>query len=510
MNKSYLIQQLSDGWLDQLLATTSTIPTPAPLNNILSVMRKSAKCVVTETEYIDKDYQDELSAFYCKSFKNYLHRCYRLHFFSEDISTSLDPIDLSQYKECYLGFSILRPQDLRKVGRTVLSPLINSGDSVFVTCHARFRAHILGTMFEVDGMPFLQQDSQVGACAQAALWMVARYMSGRYGHREYLPSEINQLAYIGKTPGRPLPGDRGLTLAQILNALLSMGYSAEIYCADESLNLCAPHVDRAFPIVDAEAEVTTARQWRMKLADIVYRYIESGLPVLLCTANHAVVAIGHTYDPNASGEVHIQRIPSFIAHNDNTGPYIDVPIQKEAAVCFAKIEAAIVLAPREVTLRGEEAEDIVSDHIYGLLEKESFRKSIIAQNSCYEEWIKHLEFRTYLRPSVEFQQDLRACIGNPSSDYSSDVARRLLNLDYPKFIWVSEISSSSLLNHKSRHERKCLGRIVVDSTAPSGTKCIIAVHFADLLFLHNRQLSHTEPSIIPFPKTTPFKHKLWT
>src|SRR6185503_9327187 len=59
-----------------------------PLESIIDALSKppyECKSVIVESDYVDKDYQDEHAAFYCKAFKKYPPRCVRLHFFGQTI-----------------------------------------------------------------------------------------------------------------------------------------------------------------------------------------------------------------------------------------------------------------------------------------------------------------------------------------------------------------------------------------------------------------------------------------
>ncbi|MEA1926984.1 MAG: hypothetical protein U9N73_02165, partial [Candidatus Auribacterota bacterium] len=182
-----------------------------PLETILTQLQQSplsCKTAIFEYNYVDKDYQDEFSTFYSKTFKRYPHRCTRLHFFSADIPKGTR-IHFGKYQKDYLGFIVLRPTDLNRVGRTILKPPLIDENCEFINCLAPFEAHILGEKFRINAMPFIQQDTQVGACAQAAIWMLARYMSHRFGYREYYPGEINQLAKSTIAWGRHLPAESG-------------------------------------------------------------------------------------------------------------------------------------------------------------------------------------------------------------------------------------------------------------------------------------------------------------
>lgn len=245
-----------------------------PVNMILTQVMNApllCKTAVFEYDYVDEDYQDEFAAFYSKSFKRYKHRCTRLHFFSSDISPRTRT-SFAKHRKSYLGFMVLRPTDLQRVGRTIIKPPLQSPHTQFVTCQATFDAHIYGESFSINAMPFVQQDTQVGACAQASLWMLARYMSKRFGCREYLPSEINELAKSNMALGRSLPAESGLTAIQILDALQGMGFPAVMYMRD-NVDRCAKHIETAFPIRGSnEQEVNESKslQRTAKLADIVY------------------------------------------------------------------------------------------------------------------------------------------------------------------------------------------------------------------------------------------------
>src|SRR5437870_3458488 len=89
---------------------------PAPL---------ACRTVVFESDYVDMDYQDEFAAYYSKAFKDYKQRCCRLHFFSSTIPESKQP-DFAPYKDSYLGFIVIRPIDLHRMGRTILRPTVTN------------------------------------------------------------------------------------------------------------------------------------------------------------------------------------------------------------------------------------------------------------------------------------------------------------------------------------------------------------------------------------------------
>jgi hypothetical protein len=490
-----------------------------PVGTILNQLKNSptpCQTAVFEHDYVDEDYQDEFAAFYSKTFKRYPHRCTRIHFFRQAIS-SRTRTDYRRYRNGYLGFVILRPTDLQRVGRTILVPPIKSSDSQFITCQAPFQAHIYGNEFVVKAMPFIQQDTQVGACAQASLWMLARYMSERFHCREFLPSEINALAKANMALGRSLPAENGLTTIQMLDALQGMGFPAVGYMR-ENMDPCSHHIEAAFPIqgnTGAKKRQALELQRTAKLADIAYRYIESGLPVILGTADHAIVAVGHSYDHSVmNATVAIQRIPSFFINNDNTGPYQEMPLftRNVKQLSFLDVRTIITVAPAEVTLKGEEAEWMAMECARHFLDEQpdpkkpnKFKDILAGVRPEFGPWFKQLECRTYLMRSVDLQREIR--MNMKRKNILRTVGEKLIVLDYPKYVWITEISSPSLLNHQSMADRQCLGCVIVDSTAPARTAGVIAMHFADFFLAQDRD-NPSEADRKVFLSSTPFKHRL--
>jgi hypothetical protein len=498
----------------------NTSPIEATLN-ALGKAPLGCKTAVFESDYVDKDYQDEFSAYYSKSFKVYGTRCTRVHFFSRAFPKK-NALDFANYPtDSYLGFIILRPTDLQRMGRTILKPTVTEPDCEFITCQTEYCANVLGIPFKIKGMPFMQQDTQVGACAQASLWMLARYMSRRFNYREYLPAEINQFAKSHSALGRQLPAEKGLTVAQMLDALQGMGFSAISY-VKEFMDDYSEHLNSIFPF---PKNCKTKREEKLrnlnrtaKLADIAYRYIESGLPVIITTPGHAIVGIGHSYDFDKFAKQAIQRIPSFIVHNDAVGPYLTMPILSKdphlTSNSFLEADGIIVVTPNEATLCGEDAEDLARGVLNEVLDEKSrtlkgkqFKDDLIAMRQDFRSLFRNFEYRTYLMSSVEFQRDLRRDI--EAGGLARKVGLRLLRLDYPKFVWITEVSCAALLRHQNKKERKCLGRIIVDSTAPRKTNGVIALHFADAFVVYDRQNKAKDYWSIEL-NSTPIVHKFMT
>lgn len=478
------------------------------LDSIISHLKslpRHCQTVVEESDYIDKDYQDEFAAFYSKAFRNYSARCTRYHFFSAHLSKR-DLHSIDRFKDAYLGFMVLRPTSQQQIGRTALSQPSTTIDHRYTHCLAQFSAHIFGHELVVAAMPFAQQETQVGACAHVSLWMVARYMSSRFGDRQFFPSQINALAKAKTSWGRTFPADRGLDQLQILDALQGMGYPAEIYTPDNIVKF-PEHIEdiikRPLPKTRRRKLIST-----ITMADIAYRYIESRLPVIFLTDHHAFVGIGHTLITPRKIGASIQRISSFISHNDAVGPYQEVPLwkQKRGTTSFNKIEGVITLIPPEATLRGEDAESKAWEVIEQLFHKgwKGIRLLFSERRDLARWWRDKLLLRTYLIRSVDWQSDLIRQRERKHLD--PDVCRRLIELDYPKYIWVTEVTSNALQHDKKAGDRTCLGCVVQDSTAPPLGLTTLAAFFWDALTVFDIANAHSplRQRTTPFRNSTPF------
>jgi len=446
------------------------------------------KTVIFEDDYIDRDFFSEFSSFYSRCFKSYPSRCLRLHFLNVEMPSEADVS--SSPKESYLGFAVLRPTESNSLGRTIILPPSTNQGVNFITCTASFSATILGEEFKVQGMPFIQQDTQVGSCAHAALWMLARYMAKHFHFRDFLPGEINSLAKAHIQLGREYPSDKdGLTVAQMLDALRGMGFEPTHYEKSALKSSTDGSAGRDFmdcpaSLVDEEAE---DRIYTKRLAEIAYRYIESKLPVIFNLKDHAIVAIGHSYEWNVlqPSIATIDRIPSFFVHDDGVAPYIELPILAKnplTGVGFSDVKSIIAVTPKSASLSAEDAEARARIAI------QQFRNVVEAVTDAHNSQFpenNRLEFRTYLLPSIHFQQLLRR--QSSSGVFHQEAARRLIQVDYPRFVWITEVTTSDLLRDPDKLRRQCLGRVIMDSTASKKANSIIAIHFQDVLVVKDRQ-----------------------
>jgi len=285
---------------------------PAPWAVLDYVLRRGCRTVIVEREYIDRDHSRAYARFYARSFRDLDKRATRLHFFARPIRrASLSSLAQPLTAASYMGFCVLRPLRVRRIGRTVLRPDPIDPESEFPITTGRFHVNVGGSHLEVRGAAFLEQDARVASCASAATWMSTASIAARFALPTYTTAEITDFATAYVVGERVLPSG-GLNADQIAEALRRMGYDPV-----------------ALP-------VRTSRE----AMEVVYPYVESGIPPILLLdlveGPHAITAVGHTFDarrqPAQATEVHGGEHPirvwrswqwadALLVHDDQRGPY---------------------------------------------------------------------------------------------------------------------------------------------------------------------------------------------
>jgi len=353
-----------------------------------------------ETDYIDADYRDEYTHFYSKTFEAVHDRCRRLHFFK--------PVE-GGHQERYLGYCVLRPLSLRPVGRTVLTP----PDSMrsWISCRTPDVVHPYGQRLQALGFPYMEQDSQLGVCAHASVWMVALYHHLAFQRPRRFMHEISEAAQAQYELARVTPSE-GLSDQQVGAALQQLGlepvtYDLSSLPSNQSLNR------------------------------IICRYLNSRLPVILTTRRHAVVLIG--YGRDTKGRLF------FVRHDDEHAPYERVYKNSDPLGEWDLLFAAL---PGKVYLAGESAESFARSLFTSLLRLPP-----------------HLALRRHLPTRLRLRTYLAR-----AGDYKVRLARRSMpaqaldhrNVPTSKWIWVVELQDPKL----ARETLRCvIGELAIDATS---------------------------------------------
>jgi hypothetical protein len=462
---------------------------PNVLNRILDIVttQLGATSILLEP-YVSTDWADEYQSWYSRTFRDIPKRATRLHFFrSVDKPLRLSdllnlPPDYTKQKQSpYVGYCVVRPFEPITVADTVLQSPYQMEQSNSVRCATTFENHILGHQLYVTGMPYIQQDKSVSVCAQADLWMIAKYMHARGEARRFRPSEMEEIA----TSNFRLGSTRdGLTDFQIYNALRLMDIRSDL--------------------IQPKSAEDAIR--------IIYAYVSSEIPVIVSIPEHVFTVIGYTYGNKvnnilAQNDSMAGYVDHFIVHDDEVGPYQKFKVgTKKAAirgkVVFtqltldsAPIERCIIPVPSaRINLRESDVRGVVAK----LGDYLELLRPLHADLWAGHE-LKELVTRMYLRRNDQFKRDIYP----PRNDdrwqspklkwrdpYTVALYWRMV---LPLYVWVVEFSESKSIRDNGAYGRQLVGEMLLDSTAHSEDfrNSILSLHLrGKILFRENPPGSH--------------------
>lgn len=427
------------------------------LLNIVDIVKNlGCQSVIIENNYLDQDYLEEYSEFYCRSFEPYSSKTCRLHFFKEYITYN-DLKDLT--KKQYLGYSVVRPINSYCTGRTVIKSPYDDDNIHFTSCKATFDANLLGSNLEIKGAPFIQQDSNVNVCAQASMWMASYYIHQKYGYSRFYPPEITSLATRYMCVGPPRTG---LDPIQIVTAFRDMGYQVA-----------------RFPVNSSQDKYING------IKMLIYSYVKSEIPVILVLKTntgyyHAICVVGYKYKADFAISSQDLFRPNNIEHfyyqDDASGPYRilykDKPPQGDFSI-KNNIKIIIVPLPKQITLQAND----VYERIPSLLNIDFLNGTImklikVEELNFLQEELQVLICNVYLRKSSDF----KASLPKEMNHRFRLIYKAML---MPKYIWVVELTKKDLIDSSLFKERKIIGEILIDSTADrndDGPQSYLSIH----------------------------------
>lgn len=439
---------------------------------LLDTILRSGLCqtVVVENAYVDRDYGRAYRSFYSRAYPDYGRYSTRLHFFGSTLTRrSLANLETRRLRRAYLGYCVVRPLRARKIGRTVLWPLLADPDADFALTLSQFEANLAGARLAVHGAPFQEQDTRVARCASCAIWMSTMMAGQLFGLPVSTTAEITELA-LGYPLGEQVLGSTGLKVEEMENGLRGMGYNPLI-----------------LRIADRESAIRA-----------IHPYVEGGIAPILLMLNergrHAVVTVGHGYDTSSKvgGTAQTywegkpisfwrssQWINYFLVHDDQCGPFRRMRFLSASETggqggCWVEIDmtfpsftdnagwpstitallyAAIIPVPPNISMNGLEAE-----------EKAARLMQIIFENVYNISMPDNIVLRTYLVRSNDFKRFA----------YGRNLPSRIRNLyrgkAMPRWVWVTELCTEDDAVVADKRDRVVRGEIVLDGngslTAP--------------------------------------------
>ncbi|MFN2099427.1 hypothetical protein [Altererythrobacter sp. MF3-039] len=429
---------------------------------------------IIETPYIDRDFSASFTAFYASLFRPYKKLCRRIHLFSTDLSEAFSqdsPLAISTALEDaaqhYIGYVVLRPLTHAPVSHAFLAhAALCPEQAEEISVRSVHEVHLLGASLHIVGFPLTQQDTRVGACAQASIWMASRHFHLKHkGPWVSLP-EITSSALrpTDSAITRSLPaGSDYLTSDNMVRALRAMG---------------------RHPVFYAPQPTESGDLWGFDPRDVICQYVDSGIPVILGlndgqAVGHAVVAVGavrgESVVSDGEGKTHSQA--AYCSHllvmDDQRGAYLRLPTEapSEEALPFnlrEHLRFIIVPLPHKVFMTPEVAELIARGLIDSIATQLPNLRSQLPEDE-QSSWPPEPDFygsavagelvaRTYLTYGWKYKA--RALRNNTCEQLKYEVIRR----DFPKYVWVTEFSYPNEADSIDPCSRIVRAHVVTDAT----------------------------------------------
>lgn len=287
----------------------------------------SAKTVIVENDYIDRDYLQDYAAYYDRCFHDYSRRTRRLHFFSvefsekefqEELLSSSQSHHKLNLQESYLGFIVVKPLPLTIIGRTCLKTYSSDGGRRSFPSLRAYPVNLFGIQLEVTSLAYQEQDTVVAACATSALWTCFQGTGKLFQHRIPAPVEITSWA------GEQLPDN-----------LIAAGARAF-----PNSGLTARQMAQAIKDVTLEPYVVRAGS-AYNVSAIIYAYLRGKIPPILSLhissydsdsecyiGAHAVAVTGFSLGRGDSRiesplgfNLRSNKIDKIYVHDDQIGPF---------------------------------------------------------------------------------------------------------------------------------------------------------------------------------------------
>lgn len=387
--------------------------------------------MVTEEDYISKDFLDGFSSYYSYCYVNYPKVCKRVHFFKskfkqEDILEEV-LIDNSEFWENYLGFIVVKPIPITVIGLTVLKTYPNHTNSRNFWGTRPYDIHLFGTKIQLHSLAFQEQDSVIAACATTAIWSMLNKASLDYHTILKSPSQITRDADNVSPDGSRLFPNKGLSLLQICQSIVNSGMVSEVKRANIA------HSKKLGNVVSG-----------VYLRKILNAYSSIGIPLILVIkvpsgpnyGAHAVTVSGYKQKPlklekpKDSITWYSENIEKIYAHDDQWGPFAKITFinDEEIETHWTRfdslkrptlIQNIIVPVYPKIRISYEDIEVIVLgiDVIFRL-----FFGNQIVSDLVWD--IK-----------IEYSQAFKASINASKLDKNAKIKR--LTSSLPKYIWVA-------------------------------------------------------------------------
>lgn len=463
-----------------------------PLLRCIEVAREAgARTLVVETAYIDADYRSEYGSYFAHQFRHRPDTAHRLHFFSRRLD--IGEIGRGPGSTSYLGYVVLRPCETGPVSRAMLQPPPSLADAIRTAVSDS--VNLCGTDLVVTGVPFSQQDAQLGSCAHASAWM-CHYTAALRGDTtrrttghiaESVDSKLSEYRRV------PTQGLMAVQLSELFRSLEQPAHYYDVESLPESRLPWEPPESEALP-GNAAVQPKTCDD---PFIPIVSHFLNSGLPVLVGTHNHAFVLCG--YERITDGEA--CRI-EFVRHDDQLGPYLrldDVrtdadPANENDDESWSTI---FIPAPEKLWLAPEQAEWDGGLSLYRLATRLS--ASILGESSNPLSNVlsdERFALHTYAVKSNRFKTGLSA------RRMPDDIATAYCLAALPRYVWVVEAVDRRLQDDG----KPCvLGEALYDATSSRYRPEMLTIHVAGAMLIDRSVRSMSQSPVYSRTDAAPYE-----
>jgi len=419
----------------------------AYLNDYLTKI--SAKTILAEREYVDRDFLEDFSAYYVRCFNEPRRLCVRLHFFSVEVVQAdidaflkaLAPDKVKLLQGNYLGFLVVKPLPFTLVGRTCLHTYDDANGRRFFPVCREYEVNLLGVPLKINSLAYQEQDHVVAACATSALWSVFQKTGKKFQHAIPSPVEITKSASLTvPLESRTFP-NKGLNTQQIAQAIRTVGLE--------------PYV--------------TACKSNEELVATAYAYLKGAFPVLygflqadnlVVKGGHAVAVTGYSLGiskPVSSKQPKLNgfclkafRIDKIYVHDDQIGPNARMVLDP----AFANFDMGGGKFEQKESLTSSVYSGAIRaiDHIlfFPLYHKIripfSFIQDLISpldrlleliRTTMNTSWAERLEWDIYLTTANDLKQEIMK-----STILAEKDRRDILLARLPRYIWRASATSA--------------------------------------------------------------------
>jgi hypothetical protein len=468
-----------------------------PIRSIFtSVNDHFSAFAIIEEPYLDLEFWDSYSGFYSYSFSQYSIAGKRLHFFTgkeenhKELAIYLAQGASSQKIEIglginWIGYCNLRPIHTFIVGRTAIKfddrpiNLMNQtttkfneemGGKPYLKSSSSCSANLLSTHFKINTPEFIQQDPNIGQCATASLWVANKIMAESFGTNRLFYRSITKQAvgqwnreFEVKLNDEALTfSEDGTTVAEIKNAISATGVRVMSFAQSSKESIDASNI---------------------RLTNIIYSFVESGFPVLLCINSagkrHVITIVGHclpkvdnldfinisslmstsntTSLESAIDEKHYligNRVNVYYCHDDAYGPFNRACLKKNSSKIKQQIwhqlgiketkndnnsvnkSNILLILGRDKVEYGIENVIIPVPPYVKTSPVEPFRDLVTWFNS--ELAPRYLNKIFFWRSILVLGSDFKTSLA--IRDYHSNIVEWYSKLHLPKYVWLFELS----------------------------------------------------------------------